>query len=70
MIHAKNSRMFLRTFVGECEDNQGNKYELSTNTVTGEPVIRSRQTDKTFTLSWHDLMKMAIQEGLDVEAVH
>lgn len=63
-IHPKRT-MFLRNAVGEIKDEEGNKYECTTNCGGLHPIIHSEQTGKWFTLSWADIVRLAIVAGID-----
>ena len=64
-IHPPES-MFLRNVVGK--GNKGeNHYEMDTDTGTGCPIVRSKQTGKWFTLSWTKIVNMAREAGIDEE---
>ena len=41
-------------------------YELNTH-LSGAPMVRSGKTGKTFSLSWHDVLRLAIDAGIDCE---
>jgi hypothetical protein len=59
------SAMFLRWEVGEM-DVDGEKFEITTN-AHKVPLITSQKTGKTFMLSWEDITKLAIQNGVNDE---
>lgn len=61
--------MFLRSAVGEIADEEGNKYECTTNVAGGHPIIHSEQTGKWFTLAWADIVKLAIESGIDKKVI-
>jgi hypothetical protein len=63
-IHPKKT-MFLRQ---DCGKAKGDKveYEL-TAAMTGEPIVRSSLTGKFFTLSWENIIDLAIEAGIDKE---
>lgn len=62
-LHGKRA-LFLRTNVGECSDDAGNGYELSLNAgVT--PMVCSKQTGFTFVLRWDDIVRLAVEAGID-----
>ncbi len=42
------------------------RYELCT-ALNGAPLIKSEQTGKTFSLTWHALLDMAREAGVDLE---
>ena len=55
--------MILRTHIGSA--TLGKKaYEMSTS-MTGRPLILSKQTGKYFSLPWADILDLAIQAGVD-----
>ena len=55
--------MILRKFIGEAED-EGKKYEICVN-MNGSPLIESKQTGKYYSLGWEDILKMAVEAGID-----
>lgn len=56
--------LFLRMAAGTA--TQGKKvYDLSTNIGGGNPIVISKQTGKTFSLSWTEIINMAIELGID-----
>ena len=55
--------MFLRIDAGEAECGKL-KYEMS-NSAAGQPIIRSHKTGKWFSLTWQDIIEMAIEKGID-----
>ena len=57
--------MFLRVGVGTGEDNVGNKYDIATNISDSSPIVYSQQTKKYFTLSWADIIRLAVKAGID-----
>ena len=61
--------LFFRSDVGEIADDEGNKYECTTNVGGEHPIIRSKQTDKWFTLTWADIVRLAIEAGIDKKVV-
>ena len=62
-IHEKNA-MFLRLHVGDATGQAGEVYELNTS-MNGSPMVTSNKTGKTFTLSWGDIINMAVDAGVD-----
>lgn len=56
--------MILRNAVGEAKTDSGLKYEICSN-MNASPLIRSEQTGKSFSLSWDDVLKLAIEAGID-----
>ena len=61
-VNPKGS-MFLRNHVGEAANGK-RKYEMATN-MNGTPIIESKQTGKWFSLSWQDILTLAIKAGID-----
>ncbi len=61
--------MFFRNAVGEMNDDEGNKYECTTNVAGEHPIIHSKQTGKWFILTWADIVKLAIEAGIDKKTV-
>ncbi len=54
--------LYLRTHVGDAE-YQGIKIELSlANNNT--PLVLCHTTNKSFMLTWHDIIRMAVNAGL------
>lgn len=62
-IHAPDT-MFLRMHVGEAKSGDMG-YELDTNMAAANPIVRSKQSGKWFTLSWQDIIELAIEAGID-----
>ena len=58
--------LLLRDAVGSVGDNEGNKYELCTLMNRG-PLVQSKQTGKYFSLSWEDIVRLAVEAGIDEE---
>lgn len=57
--------LYLTVHVGEANcGNDGHSYNLST-LVNCCPVITSKKTEKRFALSWTDIIKLAIEAGID-----
>lgn len=63
-VHPKKT-LFLRELVAEAELGEG-KYEMLTS-MARAPMIMSKQTGKYFTLSWQDILELAIEGGIDAE---
>ncbi len=57
--------LILREDVGEMTDPKGNSYELTTTLPGRAPLIKSKRTGKTFAMSWEDLVRLAIEEGVN-----
>lgn len=62
-IHPKKS-LFLRIETGSAEAN-GIKYELTINMGNNAPIVSSSKTGKYFTLSWSDIINLAIDRGIN-----
>ena len=63
----ERSPMFLRHAVGEIRDADGHAWEVSTNVAGMHPIVHSKQTDRYFTLSWEDIIQLALARGIDGE---
>jgi hypothetical protein len=61
-VHTKE-KLFLREEVGKASQEK-RAYEMSTS-MSRSPIIRSKQTGKFFTLSWSDIIDLAIAAGID-----
>jgi len=57
--------MFLRQHVGDAKSGKTG-YEMSFNIGGSHPIIRSNQTGKWWTVSWQELIELAIKKGIDV----
>lgn len=55
--------MFLAVHCGEAANGKL-KYVMLT-TMAGQPIIESKQTGKCFTLTWQDIVEMAVKKGID-----
>lgn len=65
-VHSKDS-MFLRISVGSATSGDGTKYDLDTG-MNGTPMIMSSKTRKTWSISWNELIELAIAAGIDEES--
>jgi hypothetical protein len=63
-IH-KAETLFFRVEVGEATGDHGRHYELTISAGSSAPIVHSKTTGKWFTLSWQDIIALAIQEGID-----
>ncbi|PAT41186.1 hypothetical protein CK623_02795 [Vandammella animalimorsus] len=61
-IHSRDSA-FLRMACGDAKA-PGVTYELNTG-INGAPLIRSGKTGKWFSVSWEELLRLAIDAGID-----
>lgn len=60
--------LFLRESVGTAEDPETKiKYEMTTICQTRMPLICSGKTGKYFSLTWADILSLAIEAGIDKE---
>ena len=64
---AKRGPMFLRHAVGEISDADGHAWEVSANVAGMHPIVRSKQTGRQFTLSWEEIVRLALARGIDGE---
>ena len=62
----EKDKLTMRVHVGDAADDDGNDYELST-TMSSAPMVRSVTTGRIFALTWHDILDMAIQAGVNEE---
>ncbi len=63
-IHDPKALM-LRVHCGEAEsENDGVKYDLATS-MAGNPIVCSRKTGQWFSLSWSDIINLAISAGIN-----
>ena len=61
----KDSVPFLRLDVGRANlDESGLSFELSANMGDMAPIVRCEETGRTFTLSWQDIVNMAMDAGI------
>lgn len=63
-VYGKDTLM-LRFYVGEAEQ-KGIEYELCITNLH-EPHITSSKTGKSWVISWQELIKMAIEAGINEE---
>lgn len=65
-LHEPKTLMF-RVEVGTAQGpTPGNKYEMTVSAGDYSPIIRSQQTGKWFTLSWQDILALAVTKGIDL----
>jgi phosphopantetheinyl transferase len=56
--------LFLRQQIGQATSGKLT-FDCATIVPTGEPVIHSKQTGLWFTLSWEDIIALAVNAGID-----
>lgn len=59
--------LFLREHVGTVKDDEGNEYDVALNMGGMSPMVESKQTGQYFSLSWQEIVKMAVEAGIDKE---
>jgi hypothetical protein len=58
--------LFFRQSVGDAKDKEtGLGYEMTVNMGQYTPIVKSEQTGKWFTLSWTDIINLAVEAGID-----
>ena len=62
-IHPKKT-LFFRRYIGEAKSGKL-KYEMAAKMCGSTPIIESKQTGKWYTVSWQELINMAVQAGVD-----
>ena len=62
-IHKKDT-MFLRLDSGSAQAEDGKRYELSVS-MGNAPIIRSKHSGRWWSISWHELLTLAIEAGVD-----
>lgn len=58
--------LFLSIEAGSAA-NEERSYQLLTSGSSGVPMIESKQTGKTWSISWKELLDLAIAAGIDSE---
>lgn len=59
--------IFFREAAGTCVSTDDVvEYELTTAIGAGSPIVRSSKTGKWFTLCWDEIVKMAVDAGIDI----
>jgi hypothetical protein len=58
-------RMFLRVNVGKATAPDGTEYEMTVSAGDYSPIVRNLRTDRTFTLSWQDILELAGKAGIN-----
>lgn len=62
----KSMSLFFRQHVGEAKRENSN-YELSMVINDQTPLVCSKQTGKYFSISWQEIIELAIEAGIDKE---
>lgn len=57
--------MFFRQYQGIAESTDGKKYQFTTNISGGHPILESKQTGRTVTIGWQEIIEIAIAAGID-----
>lgn len=57
--------LILRHQVGEAEGTNGLSYEMTAAVNDLSPIVRSAKTKKWYTLSWKDIINLAVGAGID-----
>lgn len=57
--------LLMRNHIGSAE-GEGKSYDLATS-LNGSPMVQSSVTGRTFHLAWDDIVKLAIEAGIDNE---
>lgn len=65
-IHESNT-LFFRIEAGTATSPEGNKYELSIGVSGNAPIVHSNKSGQWFTLTWNQIIRMAIEAGIDVK---
>jgi len=63
-LHQPNAMLFFIN-VRDAKGPHGENYQCAVSASTYEPIIRSRQTSKYFTLPWEDIIALAVARGID-----
>lgn len=62
-IYGRNT-LFMCFAAGEAKSEDGHEYDLS-YTPGGTPIVRSEQSGRSWTISWRELIDLAIKGGVD-----
>lgn len=62
-VHCASAMMF-RTVCGEAHNVAEHSYEIATS-VHGNPIITSKQTNQKWSISWNELLELAVKNGID-----
>ncbi|MBI5817437.1 MAG: hypothetical protein HZA88_00455 [Verrucomicrobia bacterium] len=63
------STLVFRQDCGIARDEDGIEYELSINILRKTPIVRSQKTGRWFFLSWKDIVRLAVNAGVNEEEV-
>lgn len=63
-IHPKKT-MFLRIEVGKATGINNLAYDLTLNAHNNTPIVESQKSGKWFTLSWTDIINLAVKAGIN-----
>jgi len=64
-VHEPNAT-FLRLDVGEATDeNTGITYELTLGVSASTPIVQSSLTQRSWTITWQELIVLAVQAGIN-----
>lgn len=66
-LHEKE-KVFLRVDFGTATNPDGTTYALTVGAGSMSPIVTSSKTGRSFTLSWSDVIAMAIEAGIDQPA--
>ncbi len=57
--------LFFRIDVGTAKDPNGSVFEITAHTADKTPIVRSEKTGRWFTLSWEDIINLALEAGIE-----
>jgi hypothetical protein len=63
----ESNAILLRRRLGEARIDDGSRYEIGAS-PTGAPIIRSRQSGRYWSLTWDELVALALEAGIDAPA--
>jgi len=55
-------------FLCQAADSYGHSYDLYLGQTSRTPVVRSRATGRYFLLQWSQIVRQAVEAGIDVSA--
>lgn len=58
---------FLRKSFGSAYSENGNEYKLGVVVKKGQMLVKSEKTGKWFVLTWPDVVRLAVDAGIDDE---